>query len=378
MWESVISLPAMRNAPLSLTFLVPRPSDCPSGIANVGIALRQAFSGMDGIEVNTLFAGIWRFAQGLPSVFHKPVLLLDYLFVVPFKVWRQRPDALVGVNGRLPPFLPKRCVKAVLVHDFVFKKYPRTMRFTGLLADRFFVEPSLARADIIFAISSSTARDLSAFYPRHAAKVVVVPIAGMPLAAPPPEAQSLVPTPYILFVGTMEPRKNLMRLIEAFAALPEALRKTFKLVLLGGAGWGGLNLSREIAARGLQDQVILTGYVSETMLAAMYRDAYCLAMPSLYEGFGMPLLEAQSFGVPVVTSNVSSMPEVAGDGAVLVDPAQVPSIAQGLEIILTQIGLRNELAAKAGQNVRNYSWDKTAGAMIAEIRKRIYDHAGRT
>jgi len=133
--------------------------------------------------------------------------------------------------------------------------------------------------------------------------------------------------PYVLFVGTLEPRKNLRRLLGAWAGLPAALRQSHQLVIAGGKGWGGVDVPQLVQALGLGDTALVLGYVSDAQLAGLYAHARFLAMPSLYEGFGLPLVESMAHGVPVLTANCSAMPEVAGDAGVLVNPLSEPDIA---------------------------------------------------
>ncbi|MFN2185417.1 MAG: glycosyltransferase family 4 protein, partial [Anaerolineae bacterium] len=166
--------------------------------------------------------------------------------------------------------------------------------------------------------------------------------------------------PYVLFVGTLEPRKNLRRLLRAYALLDEALRTRHQLVIAGGRGWGGVDIHALIREAGLDGQVVATGYVEDRQLATLYAHACFLAMPSLYEGFGLPLVEAMGFGVPVLTSNVASMPDVAGDAGLLVNPLDERAIAAGLSSLLTDTDHRERLAARAKANAGRFSWRKAA------------------
>jgi glycosyltransferase involved in cell wall biosynthesis len=182
-------------------------------------------------------------------------------------------------------------------------------------------------------------------------------------------AQGLRPGGYVLFVGTLEPRKNLRRLLEAYARLPQALQAAFPLVIAGGAGWGGVAVQRWAEELGVAAVRVL-GYVADETLEALQAQAAVLAMPSVYEGFGLPLLEAMRFGVPVLTANVASMPEVAGEAGVLVDPYEVDSIAAGLARLLGDAALRARLGAAGRSRSQAFTWARSAQAMV-----RVFEEA---
>jgi glycosyltransferase involved in cell wall biosynthesis len=218
-------------------------------------------------------------------------------------------------------------------------------------------------ADRVLADSHSTAHALASEFPQAAAKVRVVHLAASPLPVPCQRGALRdlgITGDYILFVGTLEPRKNLPRLLQAFALMSAPARARAQLVIAGGTGWGRDDLAGLIARLGLGNRVVLTGYVDEATLSTLYAYALFFAMPSLYEGFGLPLLEAMSFGTPVLTSACSSLPEVAGDAGMLVDPLDVQSIAQGLSALVLDDALRDGLAAHSKSNAAQFSWAKTA------------------
>jgi glycosyltransferase involved in cell wall biosynthesis len=199
--------------------------------------------------------------------------------------------------------------------------------------------------------------------PNAQGKVYSIPL-GVSSLAPAASRESLASLglvePYFLFVGTLEPRKNLVRLLEAFSRLPDSLRYSAVLAIAGGNGWGGLDLATIARKYGVQDRVRVLGYMSEEQLATLYTHALFLAMPSLYEGFGLPLIEAMSRGISVLTSNCSSMPEVAGDAGILVAPNDVDAIAQGLLKLLSNNEQRGVLASRAIANSERFSWTRAA------------------
>ncbi|MEX5607282.1 glycosyltransferase family 4 protein [Pseudomonas protegens] len=286
----------------------------------------------------------------------------------PFYAWKDRVDVFWSPTHRLPFFLSKRIASVVTVHDLVWRYAPATMHPVNRRMDSFFMPLAVHAADRVIAVSKSTASDLSVEFPNHVAKIRALQL-GSSLPSGEEQLGLLESTginyPYFLFVGTLEPRKNLSRLIEAFSLLPLRIRNGRKLVVAGGGGWGGIDASNIAKRFCVEDDVVVLGYVSEAQLSALYRNALFLAMPSLYEGFGLPLLEAMANGVPVLTSNCSSMPEVAGQAGILVDPTNLASIANGLAQLLDDEAGRKRLAGLAVSVAGHFSWDSTAMETLA-------------
>ena len=181
-------------------------------------------------------------------------------------------------------------------------------------------------------------------------------------------ARLRVPSPYVLFVGTLEPRKNVVRLVRSYRRAVDAAGLPHALVLAGPSGWGGEDLLHELATPGA-GRVVRTGAVSPDDLDALYRAADCFAYPSLYEGFGLPVVEAMSRGVPTLTSNVSSLPETAGGAALLVDPTDEAAIAAALERMLTDADLASDLRERGPRQAAGFSWPATARATLE-----VYQH----
>jgi glycosyltransferase involved in cell wall biosynthesis len=283
--------------------------------------------------------------------------------VLPRAAARDGVNVFWGATHRLPRFLPARIARVVTIHDLVWKHAGETMRPLSLWMEKRLMPEAVRLADRILAVSQNTADDLLAEYPAARDKVRVVHLGVTSLQSPDTPASLLplgIEKPYFLFVGTLEPRKNLRRLLAAFAQIPLSVRQRHQLVIVGGKGWGGVNVPAIVAELGLADNVRLPGYVSDAQLATLYAHARFLAMPSVYEGFGLPLLEAMSQGVPVLTSHASSLPEVAGDAGVLVDPLNEGSIAEGLLTLLMNEEKRSALAARARANAERFSWQTAA------------------
>lgn len=176
-----------------------------------------------------------------------------------------------------------------------------------------------------------------------------------------------LPEQFILSVATLEPRKNLARLLRAFESLPHALRQRYPLVLAGAPGWQNSELAELMAWLQEADELRFLGYVDQRHIPALYANATLLAYPSLYEGYGMPIAEAMAAGCPVLTSTVSSMPEVAGGAAVLVDPLDESSIAAGLKRLLDDSDLRDQLTAAGTVRTREMTWSSRVEDLIASL-----------
>lgn len=180
--------------------------------------------------------------------------------------------------------------------------------------------------------------------------------------------------PYVLFVGTLEPRKNLLTLVRAFAALPDSLLRETQLVLCGRSGWKNEDLISEIRRLELESKLRRTGYVPDADLPALYRAAAVFVYPSLYEGFGLPPLEAMASGVPVIVSTAPALTEVLGDAAVRVGPFDIEALSQALEGLLTSSSLREEYRQKGLTHVQGFSWEAVAGRTHALYQKILAEH----
>ncbi len=247
---------------------------------------------------------------------------------------------------------------AVTIHDLTWRLLPATMRPTRWLSEALSMPPSLRRATAIIAVSNHTAADLSRYYPGLSARVSVVHpgVDHLPAVAP---AAAPEDPPCMLFVGTFEPRKNLRRLLQAYAHFVASGAARHRLVLAGQPGWR-VDVTRLIRGLGLQDQVEVDSTLDDAALAARYQAADFLVLPSLYEGFGLPIAEAMSFGKPVITSRTASMPEVAGAAGLLVDPYDVGDIGNALHRLTVDAALYRKLSAEARTSASRFRWDDAA------------------
>jgi len=287
--------------------------------------------------------------------------------ILPAWAARDHVEVFWGPSHRLPLVLDGRIARVVTIHDLVWVHAPQTMRTRTLLGERLLMKPALRSADVVAADSSATASALKAEFAwlKAPIRTIAPGTTALPAAGGFASLEPLgITRPYALFVGTLEPRKNLGNLIKAYGLLPESVRSDCDLVIVGGSGWKQTGLADDVRRGGLEEKIIFTGFVDDRMLATLYANCVFLAMPSLYEGFGFPIVEAQSFGKPVLTSNTSSMPEVAGESAVLVDPHDAEAIAGGFRHLCLDAQLRDKLASGARRNAERFTWENHAKGML--------------
>ena len=282
-------------------------------------------------------------------------------------------DVVHSTTFCVPRFHRRRRRLVVTIYDLSFVTHPEAhlaanvehcLRGTRLAIDR---------ADAMIAISESTRRELIEVMGAPPERIAVTPLASDPRLRRVSDPGRLaavrrryeLPERFILFLGAMEPRKNLLRLIEAFAALKPVTRRETVLVVAGAEGWLNDSVHARVGRLGLADSVRFPGYIAEDDLAALYSLATVFAYPSLWEGFGLPVLEAMACGTPVLTSDVSSLPEVAGNAALLVSPTDVDAIADGLTRLLGDAVLRADLAERGLRRVRAFSWERCARETLA-------------
>jgi len=283
-------------------------------------------------------------------------------------------DLFWGPRHQLPLFMRTNVKMVLTVHDIVHVLFPRTMSLPNLVVERLLMRRSIGRADYVIADSISTASGIQEHYQVRPAKIGVVYPGGPTLSehvhSPIPDDE-ILPGKYFLFVGTLEPRKNLRAILSAFALL-DAEREDANLVVVGNIGWKTKDVMNLMKAHRYRSRIHFMGYVDADRLSFIYRKALCLIYPSLYEGFGFPILEAMTYGVPVITSNVSSMPEVAGDAALLVDPNDVKGLADAMNKILENGDMRNIMISKGYERMRKFSWKRCAGETLGIFEKVLY------
>jgi glycosyltransferase involved in cell wall biosynthesis len=283
------------------------------------------------------------------------------------------PDVLFVPAHTLPPIVPRASVATI--HDLGYLhfpgEHPPATRWLRRLSNRW----SARRATRVVAISAATRDDLIRHEGVRREKIAVVHHGRAPWFSPVTDralldaarARYQLDGPYLLFVGTLQPRKNLERLLAAFDRVA-ADRPGLLLALVGAAGWQPDRLDRALARLRARDRVRLLGFVPDADLPALLSGALGLALPSLYEGFGIPALEAMACGAPVLASSTSSFPEVVGEAGLLVDPLSVDAIADGLRLLTDDGELRAELGRRGVKRAAGFTWERAARETLTVLR----------
>jgi glycosyltransferase involved in cell wall biosynthesis len=296
--------------------------------------------------------------------------------LVPLDALRSGIDLYHSPNYTLPLTLP--CRSVVTVHDLAFLD-PRMQKLTTHLYLRALTSVAMRRADHVIVVSRETEARVRARFPHVAGRMTVIPLGMDPLYAQPPspadvrafrERRGLV-RPYILFTGSVEPRKNLPRLIRAYERAVASSGLPHNLVLCGPLGWRYGPSVRAWETSPLRHRILRPGYVPADELPLWYAGADLLAYPSLSEGFGLPPLEAMACGTPVLTSDCSSLPEVVGDAALTVPPTNTARIAEGIERVLGDPDLADELRRRGRLRARLFSWDRAVAETLAVYRRAL-------
>ncbi len=276
------------------------------------------------------------------SVFHAP------LFIAP-------------LLGSIP--------KLITVHDLSHYLYPEKTTWQNRYILRGLLPASIKAASAVIAVSENTKQDIVNYLGTSPEKITVIPLAASDVFRKISDQAELnrvrlkydLPKDYILFVGTVEPRKNLERLLLAYKQVLDRRKDLpHHLVVVGKLGWQYDGIMQSYHRLRLKQRINFLGYVDEADLPFLYNSADAFVYPSLYEGFGLPVLEAMSCGVPVITSNVSSLPEVAGDSCYLVDPLCVEELADAIELVLENQELRERMGVWGQARALDFSWQYTA------------------
>ena len=303
--------------------------------------------------------------------------LITEQFWVPKVISRIKPSVVF-----FPAFPPSPLVFLIqslriihTIHDATMWKFPETLSWKNKLYMRPQETYAMNRYDVIHTVSKYSASELCDCFPLINNKIVVSGngVDVDRFVAVPEKAKLMetiqkfhLPTKFILFVGTLEPRKNLDCLIKAFSLLPDDYNYC-GLVLAGRMGWGTEQVKKQIINNQLDSRVILTGVVSEEELGCLYKLATVLAFPSIYEGFGFPVAEAMAAGTPVIASNTSSIPEVAGDAALLLSPLNPEQWAEALKLVLDDEELRRNMKEKGYAQARSFSWNSVAERVLKTL-----------
>jgi glycosyltransferase involved in cell wall biosynthesis len=264
---------------------------------------------------------------------------------ISFYLRKIRPSVFWSTCHRYPFFLGSY-KKILTVHDFVWQKFPETMNLSNYILDRFFMPIAIKKSHKIFTVSENTTNDLVLFRPEAKGKVITIPLTSKfnkgnyDLNDVPVNVIKICKKyKFILFVGTFEPRKNLQNLISAFLESSEVRYNSVNLLIVGAKGWGKRLSDKSIITHPNFNKIFFLNYLSDNSLSYLYSKALFFAYPSLYEGYGLPIIEAISHGKAILTSNISSMPEVARNSGYYVDPNSIKSIKKAINKLISNKNL---------------------------------------
>ena len=341
--------------------------------------LIESLAEIDSVNRYTLYVtkpeAAKRFANRWPNFTLRTTLPHTPLVRVPLTLsaeLRRHPVDLLHVQFTAPPFCP--CPVVASIHDLSFKHLPKTFKRRSRMQLRLTVGQTARKAARILALSEYSRGDIIETYGIAPDRVLVTPPAAPGHFAPVTDSLELarvrrnygIEDEYILSVGSIQPRKNLARLIAAYALLrrlrPQA--KLPQLVLVGKKAWLFDETVRAAAEHGLTSVIIFTGYVPEADLPPLYSGARCFIYPSYFEGFGLPVLEAMQCGTPVIAGDRTSLPEVVGDAGLLVDPFDEKALALAMARVIENSDLAADLCFKGLKRARDFSWRKTARMTI--------------
>ena len=348
--------------------------------------LIEALAEVDTSNRYTLYVtkreAVERFRNRWPHVRVQLTLPHTPLVRVPLTLMRElrrRPVDLLHVQYTAPPFAP--CPVVATIHDLSFEHLPQTFKRKSRMQLRLTVRRTARRAAHVIVPSEHTRHDIIETYGLEPERVSVTPLAASAHFAPVEDEREVrrvrelykLKGDYILAVGSIQPRKNLTRLIAAYADLRRARPQANlpQLALVGKLAWLYDETLRAIEQSGLGGLTVLTGYVAEADLRALYAGALCFVYPSYFEGFGLPPLEAMQCGVPVITGNRTSLPEVVRDAGLLVDPFDKDELAAAIARMIDDANLRARLRIKGLERASHFSWRETARLTLQVYKQAI-------
>jgi glycosyltransferase involved in cell wall biosynthesis len=302
------------------------------------------------------------------KVFRKLALrfLLEQLYL-PLLIFKYNIQTIHSLHYSFP-FLPMPVKKVVTLHDMTFFLYPEFHKKLNVLFFKFMIRSSIKFCDTLICVSQSTkedAFDILNIEESIRKKFIVVPLGTDFNLDYCPNKKTLnkyglSAKNYFLFIGTLEPRKNIISVIDSYAKFCKTFPSYMKLVIVGKKGWNYDEIFTKVEYLKLQDKIIFTGYVDENEKKDLLWYSYFFLYPSFYEGFGMPVLESMAFGIPSITSNISSMPEVAGDAAILVNPKKIIEIFEAMALLFNDRDVYDGLIKKSLSRSKKFTWKKMA------------------
>jgi glycosyltransferase involved in cell wall biosynthesis len=391
----------MLKVVVDATPLLPRPSGVGLSVYNL-IRSLHTLSFQENFELGIVYQpslknwllGNLSFPDSLENYSNRyllplPVRVLNLLSVFPnpllsyFEEGFGYPDIFHGTNYTVYPC--QKSLKVMNIYDLSFIKYPNYVNsIVKTYTKR--VKQSLRWSDLVITISESTKKDIVEYLNVEPERVYVTPLASRYYTNYLNEnlSDELIKTanynfeiPYFLFVSTIEPRKNIIALISAFNWLKEKYKIGHHLILIGQKGWKYQQIFEEIERSPWKDHIHHLNYLSDEEVALFYSKADAFVYPSHYEGFGLPVLEAMTLGAPVITSNTSSLPEVAGDAALLIDPDDASCLAEAMLQVISDSQLRQDLIQKGQRRAKLYSWENTAKTTLNAYRALMSEKGSR-
>ena len=346
-----------------------------AGNETYAVNLIEALAQIDRVNQYTIYVtkneAVDRFANRWPNFQVKRTLPHTPLVRIPLTLaaeLRRNPVEVLHVQYTAPPFAP--CPIVSTIHDLSFEHLPETFTRRSRTQLRLTVRGTARRAAVILTLSEFSRRDIIETYAVDPERVLVTPAAAPTNFAPVENETELkdirerygIKPNYLLSLGSIQPRKNLARLIEAYALLrsSRAGNQLPQLVIAGKRGWLDNEIQRAAQRENRNESIKFIGYVPEKDLPALYSAAICFVYPSFFEGFGLPVLEAMQCGTPVIAGNRTSLPEVAGAAALLFDPFDAGALAEAIERIIHNPDTRAELRVKGLERARIFSWTATA------------------
>ena len=303
-----------------------------------------------------------------------------YKVIKPSKLWTQigmpihllttskKPNVFLSLTHYLPRIT--RAPAVVSVMDLSYIHFPETFKKNDLYQLTKWTKYSVRKAKKVITISQSSKDDIIKYYkiPEKKVKVVHLGLKEISMEKASKDLKEFgITKKFILFVGTLQPRKNIARLIEAFAQLPKDLRDDHQLVIIGKKGWLYEEILESPVKFDVEKDVVFLDYVTDEDLPMFYRNAQVYVLPSLYEGFGLPILEAMRYGCPVAASNTSSLPEAGGDSAIYFDPEDANDISRTIQKILTDKILSEKMIEKGKVHYKKFTWEKAAQEVLSVV-----------